>query len=863
MRRLMGQRPSVPLTLWLTTVAAVAQPTASFLINGDFKRGTGAQPANWSLSLYPGGGPAGTCLGRSQERVRSGEWSLKIDTAPVVGQELTLVFNGGVSAEAATVPGGRLVVSGWVYIEPGTAVRPFGMRLRCFGPDETGKNAFIGDVLELKALGAPGEWTEFRASGRVPDARVTSLDLHCSIRPDVARTVQFLDDISVRAPTRSPLEVRLPRGSIWRDEGVLAAEVTLNETDVEGGHLAFALVGEDGRPVVEWEREAASGVFGLRLPERLLPEGTYRLRTELRRDGGALGTVETPVELAESPWEGAPERLSGGPQLEAEAECFSAMGTVAPTDLPDVTGDRSEPLSPDLATTEWEKQGYVAFHRHPFDPVPRLGRPRPGELGPIRMFGCPGQYASAAVCVWALRDQAGISVTPGDLKGLTATLAGKCTDVRVVRRVPGLPPFLERRFSVSIPEGQTQTFWLTSYVPPEAPPGFYRGSVTVQPATGPATTVPLILRVLPLELPPVAKGYGFWWKMDGRWNGYYAEERESALEQIRKQFILLREHGCNMASCYGMPKITRAPDGSVQCDFEQDHWGHNRYSLADFFRLGRETGFLSADQPIQCTGADSLHSDWIARAVGLEAGSAEFDDFYREACRRVDEWAKQQGFELAFACIDEIGNSEERRRDALRFYRIATEAGVLTSVTDNSMHGGVHLMGQPRFDEIIAMRLYNFITPEMIDSARGSGDRLWLYNLASSGWSAARDRFVFGLFTEACGAEGCAQWAFQWPSGNTDPYEAAARGERTGYHYALPAPDGPLPTVALVGVREGIDDARYLALLRERAPGSSAAALDDVPRMSVAVSDYLATHDANSFDVRRWRMAQAIMQRQE
>ena len=117
------------------------------------------------------------------------------------------------------------------------------------------------------------------------------------------------------------------------------------------------------------------------------------------------------------------------------------------------------------------------------------------------------------------------------------------------------------------------------------------------------------------------------------------------------------------------------------------------------------------------------------------------------------------------------------------------------------------------------MRLYNFITPEMIEDTRRSGDHLWLYNLASGGRNARIDRFVFGQFTERCGAEGCAQWAYQWPNGNTNPYEAAAATGSSGYHYALPAPDGPLPTLALEGVREGIDDARYLALLPKDAQG--------------------------------------------
>jgi hypothetical protein len=275
--------------------------------------------------------------------------------------------------------------------------------------------------------------------------------------------------------------------------------------------------------------------------------------------------------------------------------------------------------------------------------------------------------------------------------------------------------------------------------------------------------------------------------------------------------------------------------------------------------LGQETGFLSSKVPIQYTGADSLHSHWIARFAGLDAESGAFDDFYRDACRRVDEWAKELGFRLAFACIDEIGNSAERRQNALRFYRVAKEAGTLTSVTDNSMHGGVHLMGQPRFDDIIDMRVYNFITPKMLEHTRQSGDRLWLYNLGSGGWDAKRDRFVFGLFTERCDAEGYSQWAFQWPPGNSSPYEAIASGGRSGYHYALPSPDGPLPTLALEGVREGIDDARYLALLRQQSPGSETAFLDDVEPFSTRIGEHISGHSGSFFDMRRWRMARAAI----
>jgi len=838
----------------LAGAAACGQEATSLMANGGFEAGTDAVPAGWFLSLYPGEKPVGDCLTRSRERARSGEWSLKLDTGSILGQAVTMVFNGAIAGEAAAVRGMRLELSGFVFVEPESALRPIHMRLRTFGPDEKGQNAFLGDILEVTVLGRPGEWTEFRGSGQAPDKDLTGIDLHCSLGPDVVRTVQFLDDICLAEPSPKPLTIRPLRSSLWRDERTIPVAVSV--AGVAEGALKLRLLDAQGKETAACERQARAAVIGLALPKRLLPEGRYVLRGQL---GGK--EVEAPLELAASPWEGAPQTGSAAgsatPTTEAEPG-FEAMGSRAPTDAPDVVPAEAEPTSEDVDLARWQDKGYVVFSRQLLDPVSRLGRPRPGEIGPLRVFACRGEYEPATLSVWALRPQTGVTVTVSDLRGAQAAISRSCVAVQSVRRLKSLPPFLERRAAVDIPAGETQTFWLTLHVPPKAVPGFYRGRVSVRPGAGPTTEAELLIRVLPFELPVVEKGYGFWWKMDGRWKGYYSDQRDTALEQIRKQFVILREHGCNTVSCYGMPKMTKGADGAVTFDFDQDHWGHDRYSLADFLRLGRETGFLASAQPIQYAGADSLRSDWVAREMGLEHGSPAFDEFYRDACRRVNDWATRQGFTLAFACVDEIGNGVDRQQEALRFYRDAQEAGVFTSVTDNSMHGGRHLMGEPRFDDIIAMRVYNFITPEMIASTHASQDRFWLYNLGSGGWSGKRDRFVFGLFTERCGAEGYHQWAFQWPGGS-DPYEASATGQSVGWNYALPAPDGPLPTIGLEGVREGIDDARYLALVRARSPGSSAASLDDIEPVSPRIGEYLDAHDANAFDVRRWRMARAAM----
>ena len=845
----------VSATLVISALKASGETFSNLMLNGDFESGKEAIPFGWSFGFYPQRPGIEKCIYRSQERTRAGQWSLRIDTGPVLGEETTLVFNGAISKGAAKLKGQRLVLSGWVYVEPGTAVRPIGMRLRTFGRDEFGKDTFLGDVLEGKVLGEPGKWTQFRFSGIIPNKDIVSMDLHCHIQPDLVRTVQFLDDLRLEVFVPPALELRLPRNAIWRDEPSLPVEVHWHGKE-RLTSFVFRLIDGSGKVIKEWRKKGVDGVLGLEFAQTRLREGRYTLRCEaVEPSGKVVATATSTLEVALSPWEEAKKRPILQPKLVLGTEApegFKVMGSVAPMDLPDFVPSEPEPISQDLDLTQWRQKGYVVFSRHWLDNCSRLSRPLPGETGAIRIFAALGEYEPAVVLVWALKPLKGVHISASDLVSDKAKISSNCVDVRVVRFIRNLPPFLEKRQQVDIPEGQTQAFWLTVFVPQGAPAGFYRGNIQIRSQNGASTDVPLLLRVLPLKLPSPPKGYGFWWKMDARWNGYYSKERKIALEQIRKQFVLLREHGCNMVSCYGMPKMTKTESGSISFDFTQDHWGHDAFSLSDFFRLGQETKFFSPKVPIQYPGAESLHSTWIAKFVGVDRYSDEFADFYREACRQIDRWAKEKGFTLAFACVDEIGNAPERRKDALHFYRIAKEAGVLTSVTDNSMHGGVHLMGQKRFDEIIDMRLYNFIVPEMIEHAKRSGDRLWLYNLGSAGWNAKVDRFVFGFFAERCGAEGVSQWAFQWSSGGISPYEAATAGKPTGWHYALPAPDGPLPTLALEGVREGIDDARYLHLVPEKLREKF---LAEIKPFSTLIREFVQDRCGKAFDLMRWHIA--------
>lgn len=875
-------------TLWACTAAsAMALGYAqNFLANGGFEAGTAPTTPGWARSFWILEKPGPTlpavdqCLSRSSDQSHSGNWSLKVDTGSVLDKEIGLMFIGDVDLAATKVWSGKLVLSGWVYVKPGTAVRPISLRLRTFGVNPQA-DGFTGDVLSTSIFGAVGRWVHFSAVGTIPKAVITEMDLQCMIRPDNVPTVQYLDDLKVEAVVPPAFEV-VPHGhAFWRDRSAIPVDVHLSTwraqssgatTPATGLHaklippqgtINVRLVGPPGIPVATWRLPGHDGIQSLPLPKKLLPEGDYQIVSTWNHPGSDPLTSQARIELSASPWEGAPRDF---PVIKSAAaalvlsKAFAVEGTVAPTDLPDAPPEDDRPDAENGMSAQLDAAGIMGFEVFAppaLDTISRGRRPLPGEESMVRCFGCPGQYLSSALAVRAAQTLAGVSLQVGDFCDSAGHPAAIDTDVRVVRTIRLLPPFLERRAAVQIPAGQTQTFWITAHVGSRVRPGFYEGVIRVAATEKKTIVLPMLIRVLPLTLPPPEKGYGFWWGMDARWNGYYSKDPAEASEQVRKQFVLLHEYGCNMVSLGSIPKFSQGPDGKLDFDFNQDLFGY-QFPLGEAYRLGRETGFFSAKVPLQYVGADSLatYGDTYAK---VDRSSAAFDNFYKLVCRRTSDWAKEQGYPLAFACVDEIGNSPERRRDALRFYDLATQAGVLTSVTDNSPGGGIILTAQPRYSRIAKLRLFDFLWPEVIRLTRETGGIPWAYNLGSNGWNPAEDRLAFGLFTDRIGAEGHAQWAFAYPEGNTSPYEAAAAGKPTGYHYALPAPDGPLPTVALEAVREGIDDARYRALAMQLAPGSPTLSLKEIPPYSFRMDEFLQTHSPQWFDIERWHFARAAM----
>ncbi|MCD6360143.1 MAG: hypothetical protein J7M38_04700, partial [Armatimonadetes bacterium] len=172
-------------------------------------------------------------------------------------------------------------------------------------------------------------------------------------------------------------------------------------------------------------------------------------------------------------------------------------------------------------TREDVDRGYLVFHRPWPEVVYPNARPRPEELNPtLRIFASPGEYEPLTVSVHLLDAVNDLNVSVSDIGPVPADSVD-IRHVRYMRARPNyttvgsyriVPDVLEpmymfrdrRRYNpvcpVCLRDGSTHRFWLTVHVPEDAEPGMYEGSVTITADGERSATVPVRLRILPIEL---------------------------------------------------------------------------------------------------------------------------------------------------------------------------------------------------------------------------------------------------------------------------------------------------------------------------------------------------------------------------
>lgn len=450
---------------------------------------------------------------------------------------------------------------------------------------------------------------------------------------------------------------------------------------------------------------------------------------------------------------------------------------------------------------EDKRRGYLLSSRSYLDQShPRLVPEREDLTDRVSLFASPGEYEPVTFSLTAREDLRKVRITTTDLRTREgATLAQGNLDVRRATYRPMYqhhvsrmlhapdvwyvmrPHVLEKMECYSIPAGRTQQFWVTVYVPASTRPGLYTGQIRVEAPGRPSSGIGLSVRVLPVRLktPPVVFGM------------YLTGLRHRVPDEaaaLKRALIDMREHGMNcwplMHTGGFMPKKNEGGDAW--------DWSRVEQNLATY----REIGFTA---PI---------------ILGpLYHRRQKHTDIPMDALRALHDRSREKGWpEIVLYVRDEPHRSGtpgtiEAVKQIREFW-----PEVKTFVAGGSRHYHARMD-----DGGFAMRapFVDWPCPGDVDQQvldEHDGRDLLMYNAGSTGRDALNDRYCFGYYAWRCGLRGVLQFVYTGRGASPDGTLTA------GFLvYAHTSPEGGLiPTTAWEGVREGIDDWRYLYTL-ERA----------------------------------------------
>jgi hypothetical protein len=361
----------------------------------------------------------------------------------------------------------------------------------------------------------------------------------------------------------------------------------------------------------------------------------------------------------------------------------------------------------------------------------------------------------------------------------------------------GMQPF-------SVPAGNNQQIWVTAHIPDGQPAGTYTGQITIHSSTTDTATLNVIVRVLPFALLPTPLEYGMYytttarstdpanWKPD---DGTYAAAKPASI--IADELQDMKIHG-------------------IQYPTTNNAWGVQGTSaytdLAKRLQIQQQSGLPT----------DKLYAFNNGNVLGgyLQGGN---QNTLKTNILAMQNLASIYGFTTVY----EYGQDEPTAAE------IAAETPSFTTVIENngktffaSSQDGraepiaaltslVILNGVPSVNSAAAERL-RAINPAI---------KVMSYNIPQSGVENQKIyRKNYGLVQVQKGYDGGFIWAYMVGYGSSvwNDYDSS-QPYRTE-NFAYPATDGCIDTIQFEGLREGIDDTRYVAVLDART-GSSASSM--------------------------------------
>ena len=473
---------------------------------------------------------------------------------------------------------------------------------------------------------------------------------------------------------------------------------------------------------------------------------------------------------------------------------------------------------------------------------------RPSEAGQpaeIRMVAAPGEYEPASFVVFANEKIDNLHLTASDLNGPAgASLIGASIDLRIVKRwyqrifashsdpanmrlrhltpellvyddelikVEGKDNYLRmesgeyRKISdpgkvrgfktpkpkdfpvrdasalqpLTIDAGDNRQFWVTLHLPSDAQAGIYSADITLHKGERVVGVIPLQVEVLPFDLDQPKIDYSIYYrgKLNKDWpNGSISSEYKSKV-QLLSDFQNLAAHGISNPIIYQY----------FSTGFLDDVLSLREKAGLDNSRI------LYLGLP-EAAGTDGQVSPMLAENVGavLElAGEYGAEDVYFYA---KDE-AKDELLILQYPLWDVIKRAGGK----------VMAAGWQSNI---KQAGNFEITGgrEDLFVSLGTLRL------EEARNWHSKGRLIYSYQNPTGGWELPETwRRNYGLLLWQFEYDGGSPYAWQHSYGNVwNDFDSI---QYKDHNFTYPTIDGQIDTVQWEGLREGVDDVRYLSTL--------------------------------------------------
>lgn len=522
---------------------------------------------------------------------------------------------------------------------------------------------------------------------------------------------------------------------------------------------------------------------------------------------------------------------------------------------------------PDI-TAEQKEKGYVLFVRNYMEKVYPSTKPKAEEIkDTVKLFSPLGEYETATVGIYPLKDLKSAALKPGDLIGPGQSKISK--DLVAINPViykektgKGItvlePAYYIPMESIDIQEGITQQFWIDVKVPENATPGIYEGKLIFQVDGKPDSILNIKLNVLPFKLAPLSypmtlRNYPYGYPLDGVHDQWWFEENK-----IRK----MKEYGLTTAE-------TRCEPGD-KGKFDK----HSAAILAKEIEIIKKLDFPVKVIPLTVYGYVQFAS-YYGRGNPFPVGDDRHYEYMREQIEAIENERKKQGWPEFVYFLGAEWRGNTNCWDPRIFEQMRKIKGIRIGAggnTDEECRKPAPLV------DVCAINGQTFTSSAVGEEsifklAAKTNTEIWLYQ-------GARDRFFYGFFFWRVNAKGL--YKEMWHLSYGEPFNPFDCQDDL-WSFFLLGPEGyTIPSIHKDGsateLREGVEDLKYLKTLenliekarrkdnenvksaRNKAENILSSLRDNMPIDYAYYYRAGGEWEIKQYDELRWKIGQAIIE---